>query len=253
MISNGHDVWQIPLARRSVNAYLLGDVLVDAGAKLHGKKVVGALSGRTVSAHAITHAHPDHVGGSAHVCRELGVPFWCPAGDAPAAREGRSVVKQGRMHAVMSRTNGFPAVDVDRELREDDEVAGFRVLDVPGHSPGHVALWRESDRVLIGGDVCFNISFLTFRYGLREPLDLPTVDPDENRRSMRRLADLEPSVACFGHGRRSPARRRSCARSSRRSRRRRASGPARARRAARRGRPPRRRSRATRRAPAPGA
>ncbi len=42
---------------------------------------------------------------------------------------------------------------VDRALAEGDEVAGFRVLDTPGHSPGHVAYWRESDGVLICGDV----------------------------------------------------------------------------------------------------
>ncbi len=194
-------VFQIALAPRSaVNAWLVGDVLVDAGAKLHGKKVVGAVAGRTVAEHAITHAHPDHVGGSAHVLRELGVPFAAPVGDAPAAREGRAVVKQGRMHALTSRTNGFPPVEVDRELREGDEVAGFRVIDVPGHSPGHVALFRDSDRVLIGGDVFFNISMATMRYGLREPLGVPTVDPERNRQSMRTLAELEPSVACFGHG-----------------------------------------------------
>jgi glyoxylase-like metal-dependent hydrolase (beta-lactamase superfamily II) len=194
-------VFQIALTPRDgVNAYLVGDVLIDAGMKASGKKVVKALAGRTVTAHAITHAHPDHVGGSAHVCRTLGVPFWSPAGDAAAVREGRSVVPQGRMHPLMSRANGFPTVDVARELRGGDEVAGFRVLDVPGHSPGHVAFFRESDRVLIGGDVFFNISLVTLRPKLREPLALPTVDPARNRDSMRRLADLEPSVACFGHG-----------------------------------------------------
>mgnify|MGYP002128813951 CR=1 FL=1 len=36
-------------------------------------------------------------------------------------------------------------------LREGDEVAGFEVLDAPGHSPGHIALWREQDRTLIAG------------------------------------------------------------------------------------------------------
>ena len=194
-------VFQIALTPRDgVNAWLVGDVLVDAGIKASGKKVVKALAGRDVTAHALTHAHPDHAGGSAHVCRTLGVPFWCPAGDAAAVREGRSVVPEGRLHPLMSRANAFPPVEVARELREGDEVAGFRVLDVPGHSPGHVAFFRESDRVLIGGDVFFNISLLTLRPKLREPLGLPTVDPARNRDSMRRLADLEPSVACFGHG-----------------------------------------------------
>jgi glyoxylase-like metal-dependent hydrolase (beta-lactamase superfamily II) len=46
-----------------------------------------------------------------------------------------------------------PAYPVAWRLREGDEVAGFEVLHVPGHSAGHVAYWRESDRALIVGDV----------------------------------------------------------------------------------------------------
>ena len=194
-------VWQIAVTpRNGVNTYLLGDVIVDAGYASSGKKVVKALQGRTVAAHAITHAHPDHVGGSAHVCGELGVPFWCPAGDAPAARAGASVPAESRLKPLLDRGRSFDALEVARELNEGDDVAGFTVLDVPGHSPGHVAFWRESDRVLVAGDVWFNLSLLTFRYGLREPPKPFTVDPARNRESMRRLAELEPSVACFGHG-----------------------------------------------------
>ena len=195
-------VFQIPLApRNGVNAWLVGDVIVDAGYSMNGKKVVAALRGRQVGAHAITHAHPDHAGGSAHVCRELGIPFWAPAGDAPAVREGKAVPAEGPLKPVMARAQRFPAVtDIARELREGDDVAGFRVLDVPGHTIGHIALWRESDRVLIAGDVFFNLSMVTFRYGLREPIKAATVDPARNRESMNRLADLEPSIACFGHG-----------------------------------------------------
>ncbi len=194
-------VWQVKLMpRNGVNAWLLGDVIVDAGYGSSGKKVVEALRGRTVAAHAITHAHPDHVGGSAHVCRELGVPFWCPAGDAAAVRDGRSVPAESRIKPLLDRGRSFESIEIARELHEGDDVAGFTVLDVPGHSPGHVAFWRESDRTLVAGDVWFNLSLLTFRYGLRQPPGPFTVDPERNRRSMRRLAELEPSVACFGHG-----------------------------------------------------
>ena len=194
-------VWQFALTpRNGVNAWLIGDVVVDAGTPGMGKKLAKKLAGRTLAAHTITHAHPDHVGGSAHVCRSLGLPFWCPAGEADAVRAGRSTPGASRIRPLLERGSGFPTVDVARELREGAEVAGFRVLDVPGHSGGHIALWRESDRVLVGGDVFFNLSLKTFRYGLREPPGPFTVDPERNRQSMRRLAELEPSVACFGHG-----------------------------------------------------
>jgi hydroxyacylglutathione hydrolase len=87
-----------------------------------------------------------------------------------------------------------PAHPVARRLREGDEVAGFTVLDVPGHSRGHIALWREADRTLVCGDVFFNLP------RLRPPPAFLTVDPQRNRASMRRLAELRPALALFGHG-----------------------------------------------------
>ena len=89
---------------------------------------------------------------------------------------------------------------VDRKLNEGDEVASFTVLHVPGHSPGHVAYWRESDRTLICGDVLFNLSLPTLKPGLREPYASFTPDPPRNRDSARRLAELRPNLILFGHG-----------------------------------------------------
>ncbi|MCL6440758.1 MAG: FAD-dependent oxidoreductase [Thermoleophilum sp.] len=93
-----------------------------------------------------------------------------------------------------------PGHKVDRVLREGDEVAGFRVLHVPGHSAGHIALWREHDGVLILGDVVNNIDTLTGIPGLYEPKAFFTPDPAANRRSARRLGELEPRLVLFGHG-----------------------------------------------------
>jgi glyoxylase-like metal-dependent hydrolase (beta-lactamase superfamily II) len=89
---------------------------------------------------------------------------------------------------------------VERRLREADTVAGFEVLEVPGHSPGHVAYWRADDRTLICGDVLFNIRLPTLRAGLREPYRVLTADPARNRDSARRLAELRPELVLFGHG-----------------------------------------------------
>jgi len=50
------------------------------------------------------------------------------------------------------------------------------------------------------GDVFFNNNILTTRRGLRQPVRIFTVDPARNRESMRRLIDLDPAVAVFGHG-----------------------------------------------------
>ena len=79
-------------------------------------------------------------------------------------------------------------------------MGGFAVLETPGHSPGHVAFWRESDRTLVAGDVLFGRHPLTGRPGLHEPPRMFTLDPALNRASIRRLAALDPAVVCFGHG-----------------------------------------------------
>jgi glyoxylase-like metal-dependent hydrolase (beta-lactamase superfamily II) len=93
-----------------------------------------------------------------------------------------------------------PGHKVDQVLHEGDEVAGFTVLDTPGHSAGHVSYWRESDRVLIAGDVVNTMHPFTMKRGLREPFDVFTPDPAENRRSIKRIAELEPALLLVGHG-----------------------------------------------------
>ncbi len=202
MLEVAPEVWQIPLVpRHGVNAYLLGGVLVDAGTAGMGKKLPARLAGRHIAAHAITHAHPDHVGGSSAVCSELGLELWAPAGDAPDVQAGRPTVPQGTWAtALLERAPRWQAPPVGRELREGDELEGFEVVATPGHSPGHVSLWRSSDRVLVVGDVFLNRTLITARYGLREPPRALTVDPARNRESMRKLAELDPALALFGHG-----------------------------------------------------
>lgn len=89
---------------------------------------------------------------------------------------------------------------MSRTLEEGDEVGGFSVVEAPGHTPGHLAYWRETDRILILGDVLFNRNPLTLRRGLREPFRVFTHNPGTNRESARKLAGLEPEIVCFGHG-----------------------------------------------------
>src|SRR4029450_1635631 len=115
---------------------------------------------------------------------------WCAA--VPAA---------SFFHPLLRRLAPYPGTPVARQLREGDEIGhGFTVLETPGHSAGHVAFWRERDRVLIAGDVLFNLHLSTLRPGLREPPKVLTIDPERNRTSARRLADLQPELVLFGHG-----------------------------------------------------
>jgi glyoxylase-like metal-dependent hydrolase (beta-lactamase superfamily II) len=196
------DVQVIPvLPRFGINAYLLGDVLVDSGVARSRDKVLAALAGRPVSAHALTHAHYDHAGSSNTISERLGVPVWVGRDDAEAAESGRPVVADTRLKPLLSRGGTWEGVRVARRLLEGDEVGpGFVVLDTPGHSPGHISFWRPTDRTLICGDVFFNLSLKTMRYRLAPPPGPFTIDPALNRDAMRRLAALEPDVIGFGHG-----------------------------------------------------
>jgi glyoxylase-like metal-dependent hydrolase (beta-lactamase superfamily II) len=197
-------VWQLSgRPRNAINVYLVEDVLIDAATRRAPKRILGQLQGRKVSAHALTHAHPDHQGASSAVCDALGIPYWVGEKDVPLAEDldqMRASQKPHPLNRMIMRFWSGPARPVDRHLREGDEVAGFQVLDVPGHSPGHIAYWRDSDRVLILGDVLNNMDVVTGRAGLKDPKPYFTQNPSLNRDSARKLATLEPKLALFGHG-----------------------------------------------------
>jgi glyoxylase-like metal-dependent hydrolase (beta-lactamase superfamily II) len=187
----------------AINAFLLGDVLVDSGTRRSGGKIMRQLKGHTVTAHALTHAHPDHQGASHELCEKLGLPFWVGEADVEAAEDSSLIGRRQPSHPMAQfyvRIFTGPGHPVDRRLREGDEVAGFQVLEVPGHSAGHLAFWRESDGVLVLGDVLTNMNVLTGLPGLHEPKPYLTPDPEENRRSAKRLGPLEPKLVVFGHG-----------------------------------------------------
>ena len=196
------DVFHIPLSPRDgVNAYLLGDVVVDAGTKGAAKRLVTALTGHAVGAHALTHGHPDHAGGSKRLADAFEVPVWVGERDRADVESGRPTAAATWAQPAVARLTRYEPVAVARSLREGDDLGhGFVVLDAPGHSDGHIAFWREPDRTLVVGDVLFNMSLLTTVPGLREPPAILTRDPRRNRESARRLAALEPELALFGHG-----------------------------------------------------
>jgi hydroxyacylglutathione hydrolase len=84
-------VWQLAgRPQDAFNAYLVGDVLVDARTRHAEGRILSELNGRALAAHVLTHAHADHQGSSAAVCRAREVPLWCGAADAHVAESGRT-------------------------------------------------------------------------------------------------------------------------------------------------------------------
>ena len=198
------DVFQLQgVPHNAINVFLVGDVIVDAATRHAARRILRQVRGRAVSTHVLTHVHPDHQGATHELCDTLAIPLWCGERDAPAAEDPALMREGGRAtpyDRIIDRLLAGPGHPVARRLRDGDEVAGFTVLETPGHTLGHIALWRESDRVLIAGDVLNGMHLATGRRGLHEPPRRFSVDPARNRQSARRLAELRPSLICFGHG-----------------------------------------------------
>jgi glyoxylase-like metal-dependent hydrolase (beta-lactamase superfamily II) len=195
-------VWR--LAERPapiINVYLVDDVLVDAGRRWDRRRIFRQIEGRDLSLLALTHVHCDHQGVAKDVCERRGIQLACHRDDVDAM-EGRRPLAAGDALAsrVLASLWAGPPHPVGRVFQEGDEVAGFRVIHAPGHSPGEVIFFRESDRVAICGDVLRNMSYATLRPGIGEPPDAFNHDTAENRRSIRKLAELGPSLILPGHG-----------------------------------------------------
>jgi hydroxyacylglutathione hydrolase len=198
------EVWRLKqFPAPSVNVYLAEDVLIDAGTRWDRRRIFAEIEGRDLSMLALTHVHPDHQGVAKDVCEARGISLACHADDVDAM-EGRRPVQEAApdnpFNRLIKRVWQGPPYKVARVLGEGDEVAGFRVVHAPGHARGEVIFFRDSDRVAICGDVVRNMSYATGLPGIKEPPEIFTYDPAENRRSIRKLAELEPRLILPGHG-----------------------------------------------------
>lgn len=197
-------VWQLSgFPPNAINVFVIEGVLIDASTRYATRRIMRQLDGHPISAHALTHAHPDHQGASHNVCERLSIPFWVGEADADAAEQPTLIAERQPDHFMAKlfyRTCTGPGHPVDRKLAAGDRIGEFEVLHVPGHSAGHIAFWRESDRVLIAGDVLNSADPFLAIPGLREPKHFFTPDPAENRRSAKRLGELEPKLVLLGHG-----------------------------------------------------
>jgi hydroxyacylglutathione hydrolase len=185
-----------------VNVYLMGGVIVDAAVSFVGDQILARVAGLEVTAHTLTHVHCDHQGSSHQICETLNIPLFCSETEADYMERGDllPLVPDNEVNRQLIEMGGGPGHPVARRLKEGDIVGGFVVIETPGHSPGHLSYWRESDRVLVVGDALSNRNYETMEVGLHLPFDIFTVDPALNRQSVRKIAALDPLVLCLGHG-----------------------------------------------------
>jgi glyoxylase-like metal-dependent hydrolase (beta-lactamase superfamily II) len=205
-------MWRVPLLRDYVNGFVLRDddgqvTLLDMGLRGHGEKVLAALSsiGSTpadVTRLLLTHAHPDHVGGAAHVARATGLGLGIHGDEAHYVRTGTlppqvAVGLLGRLLHLVTPAMKPEPVPVAEELTDGQLLpvaGGLRVVHMPGHSPGHAGFLHEPSGVLVTGDAIMN------PVGLRWSPKSVCSDFRMCRRTAHRLAELDYAVAAFTHG-----------------------------------------------------
>lgn len=201
---------------RAMNIYFLQDgdgvVQFDAGARVMARKAraeARKLGG--VKRVVLGHAHADHRGTAS--C--MGAPIYCHPDEVADAESDAPIAP----YMDLSRLSFAPvrwiypfllrywdggAVRIEGTVSEGDEVAGFRVLHLPGHAPGLIGLWRESDRLAIVSDAIYLMDTERLRPLPKGEASVPhpawTWDLTKARESVRRLAALEPATVCAGHG-----------------------------------------------------
>ena len=199
-----------------------GWVLVDAGIPRSTSSILEAAGkrfgpGARPAAIVMTHGHFDHIGALEDLAQRWQVPVYAHRLELPYLNGSASYPPPdptvgGGLMAWASPLYPTSPVDVSQWLRplpEDGsvpEMPGWRWVATPGHTPGHIAIWREADRALIAGDAFITTrqesayAVLTQAAELHGPPMYFTPDWDTARRSVETLAALQPELVVTGHG-----------------------------------------------------
>ncbi|MBO9599418.1 MAG: MBL fold metallo-hydrolase [Cohnella sp.] len=199
-----------------------GWVLVDAGMPGSAEKIVAAARDRfgedsRPRAIVLTHGHFDHVGAIIELTERWNVPVYAHAEELPyltgkqAYPPGDPTVSKG---LVAKMSPWFPNEPIDLggsviPLPEDGTIPrmpGWEWVHTPGHTPGHVSLFRKADGALIAGDAFVTVKqeyvydVFTQKPEISGPPRYFTTDWRDAYLSAAKLAALNPSVAITGHG-----------------------------------------------------
>ncbi len=195
--------------------------LIDTGLPMQASRVRAWAEARfgpneRPAAIILTHGHFDHAGNALALATEWDVPIYAHEMELPYLTGRSDYPPQdptvGGALAEMSRL--FPHSGYDfgsrvRALPADGSLPGlpeWRYLHTPGHTAGHISLFRERDRVLIAADALATVNqespvtLMTLKRELRLPPAPFTTDWNAARNSINTLASLRPSVIAAGHG-----------------------------------------------------
>lgn len=159
------------------------------------------------------HSHSDHRG----TAPALGVPVYCHPDEVPyATTDEGGIPAYWDMDDIDWWFSRFlykrflhsrwdaGAVKIADTIDEGDAIAGFKVVHLPGHAPGLIGLWRESDRLMLSSDAIYLVDSIRLK-ALPED-EAPTVphriwnwDTEAAAESVRKLATFEPRTIATGH------------------------------------------------------
>jgi len=217
------DVGWLPVS--FTNVYFLGRpgsrwIVVDTGFPDRAREILAAAearfgSGSAPEAIVLTHGHIDHAGNAAALADAWDVPIYVHHLETPFLT-GRSAYPPadptvGGATAFLSRFLPTRPRDLGGRLRElrthkVPGAPGWEWVATPGHSPGHICLFRPSDRVLLTGDalVSVNMDSWVGLIGAHPQLAGPpapfTINWSAASSSIKELANLRPNLLGCGHG-----------------------------------------------------
>jgi len=184
----------------SENTYIVFDetkeaVIIDPGCNIESEyaRMKEVLKNQQLKPIAVvnTHLHIDHIFGVDYMKKEYKVELWANEKDSYLLNNAKETAK-------MFGFNFEKVPTIDKNISEKDEIAFgnsvLKILEVPGHTPGHLAFFSENDKFVITGDVLFKDTI--------GRTDLPGGDLDVLLNSIRtKLLTLGDDFAVLpGHG-----------------------------------------------------
>lgn len=197
-------------------------VLIDAGMPKSAEEIISVVEERfgddcQPKAIILTHGHFDHVGSIIELIKHWHVPVYAHRLELPYLTGKQNypnpdpAVSNGWV-AKMSPFFPHEAINLGgyiKEIPADGSIPympGFRWIHTPGHTPGHLSLFREEDRTLIVGDAFVTVKqeslykVLTQQKEISGPPQYFTTDWSAAKESVEKLAALKPNVMITGHG-----------------------------------------------------